>query len=158
MFSTLGPVAEARVLDLYAGSGAFGLEALSRGAALAVLVECARPAVAVLRDNIAELGLDAEAVVVTTPLPQAVRTLAQLGPFDLVFADPPWDHVDSGEALRAVERLLVEPGTVTADVCLVLEHAFRTPPPVVAGVALGETRRYGDTAVSYYARPAAGRP
>lgn len=152
----------ARVLDLYAGSGALGLEALSRGARSAVLVERGRPAAAVIRRNVAAVrkALDAspdpearghEAVVVESAV------LTYLGratsPFDLVFTDPPYDLSDADMTadLVAVAPLL------SPDAVVVIERAKRSTPPDLraAGLALIRERSYGDTAL-WWAEPASG--
>ncbi len=148
LFSALGSVDDARVLDLYAGTGALGIEALSRGAASAVFVESARPAIAALRANLASLGLEAKARVLALPVARAAATLAADATprFDLVFADPPYDDVD--DAIGALETLAPSfaPGAR-----VVLEHASRRPPrPTVRFEAL-RTRTYGDTALAFLA-------
>lgn len=137
----------ARVLDLYAGTGALGLEALSRGAASATFVEKGRDALAALRKNIDALALRERCRI----LARAVEGGAELsGPFDLVFADPPYADVQSGEATRAVERVLAGGGLAEGGL-LVLEHASKTAAPEVQPLgAPYDTRVYGDTAVSFY--------
>ncbi len=149
LFSSLQSLTElvgARFLDLYAGSGAVGLEALSRGAARATLVESDPRAVAVLRANAAALALPAEVV----PLP-VERFLAGLPPpgdplYDVVVLDPPYS-VDVDPVLL---RLLpwVAAGGVVA-----VERSARTPPPTWPdGLSPERTRRYGDTALWYGSR------
>jgi 16S rRNA (guanine(966)-N(2))-methyltransferase RsmD len=104
LFDWLGPrrLDGARVLDLFAGTGALGIEALSRGASEAVFVERARGALRVLRRNLDELGLDERARVVEADLGRGLRTLAaSLGTFDLVLADPPYDSRARGALLSA---------------------------------------------------------
>lgn len=151
LFSALGPLDDARVLDLYAGTGALGIEALSRGAASALFVESARPAVAALRKNLATLALDDVTRVLVEPVARAVPRLRTdpLGPFDLVFADPPYDDVD--EALAALESLAphLAPGAR-----IVLEHASRRPPRASPILATLRTRAYGDTALAFLAAAA----
>src|SRR5688500_9337459 len=99
LFSMLGNLEDRVVLDLYAGTGALGIEAMSRGAARAVFVESARPALEALRQNLASLGLVGGAAgansgegchVVGARAERAVVDIARWGPFDLVFADPPY--------------------------------------------------------------------
>jgi 16S rRNA (guanine966-N2)-methyltransferase len=125
----------ARVLDLYAGSGALGLEALSRGAASADFVELGPASLAALRENIADLGLEARATVYRG---DALRFAARLPPgaYDVAFADPPYQR-DDAERLVALQRQT--PFTRI----LAVEHPART---VLAG---DETRRYGDTALTF---------
>jgi 16S rRNA (guanine966-N2)-methyltransferase len=142
-------VAGARVLDLYAGTGALGLEALSRGAAHATFVESSREALSALRSNVTALGLEGQTLVVAASVDRAVGRLARRGPFDLVVADPPWALVESGEAPRLVADL-VGAGVLAPQALLVLEHSSRTRAPAMAGAVLEEERRYGDTALAIY--------
>ena len=149
LFSTLAGVDGARVLDLYAGTGALGIEALSRGAASAVFVESARPALAALRENLTSLGLSEITRVLAEPIARAVPRLAASSvPFDLVFADPPYDDVD--DALAALEALrpALAPGAR-----IVLEHAARRPPRPSTALDLLRTRTYGDTALAFLGVP-----
>jgi len=87
MLESQGVLADARVADLYAGSGSFGIEALSRGAASAVFVERSRAAAEVLRENIERLGFADRAEVIVASVESA---LARIGPVDLAFCDPPY--------------------------------------------------------------------
>lgn len=143
LFSSLEPrLRGARVADLYAGSGALGIEALSRGASSATFVERARPAQRSLADNLSRTGLEAHAFVVR----DNVRTALQAGlpgvPFHVVLIDPPY-HVDPKE-LEEVLRLVAEvtvPGGV-----IVVELGHRTRPPMwPERLVAGRERRYGDT-------------
>ena len=141
----------ARVLDLYAGTGALGLEALSRGASAVVFVERSREALAALQANVAALGVERRVKVVAGAVERAGRALALAdGPFDLVFADPPYADVKSGVAVRAILALAVP--RMTAGGLLVLEHASRDPAPGIEGLTRGEGRAYGDTTVTFYER------
>ena len=149
ILTSAGGVQGARVLDLYAGTGALALEALSRGAASAVLVESAREALAALRANVAALDLEDCAEIVAGDVAQALRRAACAGPFDLVFADPPWAKVDSGPP-AAVLSDLARRGGIAPDGRVVLEHSARTPPLDVDGLVRLDTRRYGDTALTFY--------
>jgi 16S rRNA (guanine966-N2)-methyltransferase len=144
-----GAVPGARVLDLYAGTGALALEALSRGARSAMVVESARATLPVLRSNIESLGLADKARVVAADVTRIVSRLAAEGPFDLVFADPPWKVVDAGE-MSHVLTSLAQTGALSAGAMVVLEHAARSLSPIIAGLALSERRRYGDTALAIY--------
>ncbi len=143
------------VLDLYAGSGALGLEALSRGAERVVAVESRKPALDALRANVSALGVDGVVTVVPRPVERSVGSLAPLGPFDLIMADPPYALVDTGAAPRALAGL-VDAGLLAPGGRLVLEHASRSTPPVIAGLSLEDERRYGDTTVCFYLRPVPG--
>lgn len=136
----------ARILDLYAGSGALGLEALSRGAAHVTFVESDRRAAGLLRRNVAALGFAdfrAEQAKVETLL------AAPCGePFDAVLADPPYD-VDSAR-LRHMLDLLVAGGWTAVDSLVVVERAARSgEPDWPAPLAALRSRRYGDTAVHW---------
>ncbi|HZF66478.1 MAG TPA: 16S rRNA (guanine(966)-N(2))-methyltransferase RsmD [Gemmatirosa sp.] len=129
----------ARVLDLFAGSGALGLEALSRGAASCDFVELNPPSLRALGANIAALGADAESSVRRGDAVRFVETL-EADAYDLAFADPPYAH-DAGA--RVAERWLEVPFATLLGV----EHSTRTSMP-----AGGVTRRYGDTAITFYQR------
>jgi 16S rRNA (guanine966-N2)-methyltransferase len=142
LFSMLGDVAGARVLDLYAGSGALGIEALSRGAASALFVERDPAAVAVIERNLAPLEVDA-----TVERADAVRWLARAeGPFDLVFCDPPYDSA-SRLAGPLAERL---PGLTADDARIVTESDKRNP--LELPFPLIVERTYGDTRIAIHGR------
>jgi 16S rRNA (guanine966-N2)-methyltransferase len=147
LFSALADVAGARVLDLYAGTGALGIEALSRGATAATFVENARPAVLALRENLATLDLTEHATVVSQPASRAAGAL--FGPFDLVLADPPYAKV--AEVAATISTLLAR-GALSQRARLVIEHASREPAPVVGGFVARPSRSYGDTIVTIYDR------
>lgn len=154
IFSILGErVLGARVLDLFAGTGALALEALSRGAATAVLVEEAPAAVAVIRKNVAHLGVGERVRLLPLPVAGAIKKLAAAGErFDLIFLDPPY-----GRGLAAATLAQLGEGQVlTAEATVVAEMSRRELPPPTAGVlSLTEVRDYGDTRVAFYARMAA---
>jgi 16S rRNA (guanine(966)-N(2))-methyltransferase RsmD len=155
LFDWLGPrhVDGARVLDLFAGTGALGIEALSRGASEAVFVERARPALRVLRRNLDELGLDERARVVEADLERGLAPLgAKLGSFDLVLADPPWESKSREALLRddALARALEPEGVV------VIERSARDAAPAHApGLRLRASKRYGETAFDWWEGDAA---
>lgn len=141
----------ARVLDLYAGSGALGLEALSRGAAHVRFVESDRRAAAVLRRNVEALGLGGPggtAAEVTARPAEAVLQGDPGLPYDVVLADPPY-ALDDGE-LREVFTALAGGGWLASGALLVVERSSKTVPPTWPnGVVALTQRRYGDTAVYY---------
>jgi 16S rRNA (guanine966-N2)-methyltransferase len=142
LFSMLGDVSGARVLDLYAGSGALGIEALSRGAASAVFVERDARAAAVIERNLSSLGLQQEVL-----RQDAVRFLARsTGTFDLVFCDPPYDAA-AGLAEPLAEHL---PALTTEDARIVTESDKRTP--LELPFRLLTERTYGDTRIAIHAR------
>jgi 16S rRNA (guanine966-N2)-methyltransferase len=145
LFNVLGDVSDAAVLDLYAGTGALGIEALSRGASRAVFVDNGRPAIAALRSNIEALGLAARSQVLALPVKRALGKLGGAGPFDLVLVDPPYASLD--EAAEVLARL----AAITAPSArIVLEHASRDAPPEPSPLVRTATRTYGDTALSFY--------
>lgn len=143
--SWAGTLAGLRVLDLYAGSGALGLEAWSRGAAAVTLVEHDRPTAAVIRSNATLLKAPVEVVVGSVPT--VLARGAGVG-YDVVFCDPP--YVLSDEAIATDLALLVAHGWLAADALLVVERGKRSNPPQwPAGVEAGRTKKYGETVVYY---------
>jgi 16S rRNA (guanine966-N2)-methyltransferase len=146
LFSVLGDrVAGARVLDLFAGTGALAIEALSRGAREAVLVEQAARAVTVIRDNLAALDLGDVAAVRRTRAETWLRGQRD-GPFDLAFLDPPY-AIPVG-LLAGLLAGLARPGTLAPGAVVVVEATARSePPPWPAGLVPDPPRRYGDTAL-----------
>lgn len=151
VFSILGPPPpDARVLDLFAGAGTLGLEALSRGAAAAVFVERAPAALSCLRDNIDSLGMTSDAEVIAAEVARALDRLARRGArFDWIFVDPPY-HTELALATLAT---LAE-GDLVADAgIVVVEHDKRRPlPETVGALAREDQRTYGDTLVAFYGR------
>ncbi len=148
LFNVLGDVSGAKVLDLYAGSGALAIEALSRGAAHAVLVEGERAALACIRDNVGALGLEARTTVVPLRLPRALSRAVAHGPFDLVLCDPPWADLDEACATLAA---LVRDAGLAAGARVALEHSAKDAAPSVVGLVANDRRTWGDTAVSLFA-------
>ena len=138
------------MLDLYAGSGALGIESLSRGAAAAVFVERAAAVIAMLRVNLESLGLDDAAEVVRADATAAVRRLARAGRrFDLVLLDPPYR--EAREAVRAL-RALATSGILAAGALVVAETSRRPGLPAIEGLERLDERRYGDTVVHRWTR------
>lgn len=155
LFNVLGArVPGSRVLDLFAGSGGLGIEALSRGAQEVLFVEVDPRAASVLKENLATLGAGERATVWRQDVFSAIAKLAGgTRPFDLVLADPPYRH---GLAARTVEAV-AGAGLLAAGGLLVIEHDPREELPE-ASAALERVRadRYGDTCLTYYrAAPAA---
>ena len=145
LFARLGDVHGQRVLDVFAGTGALALEALSRGAAHAVLIDRSARALVVVRSNLESLGLSSRARVIPGDAVRAVRRLAGEDPFDLVFLDPPYDSerlVPSLEALVAAQVL--GPSTT-----LVVETSKRHSLAPVPGLAVVDERGYGDTCLTW---------
>ncbi len=129
----------ARVLDLYAGTGALGLEALSRGAITVDFVETSLPALAALRANIAGLGVESRATVHRA---DALRFAGRLPPgsYDIVLADPPYARDDAGQLVALFRQAPF--GRILA-----VEH------PAGMGLPGDDTRRYGDTAITFCYAP-----
>jgi 16S rRNA (guanine966-N2)-methyltransferase len=140
------------VLDLYAGSGALGIEALSRGDGEATFVEADRRAVVVIRENLGRVGFTSRGTVVTGKVgrwspPEGAR-------YTLVLADPPYERgtYDDGGAWGAIETTVR--GSLAEDAAVVVEHdARQSPPPSLVGLSLWRDRRHGTGAVAIY-RPA----
>jgi 16S rRNA (guanine(966)-N(2))-methyltransferase RsmD len=148
LFGSLGPLDGARFLDLYAGSGAIGLEAASRGAAHVLLVESDPRAARTARDNVTLLGAVRQ---VTLAVARVDQTLAYGPPgdgYDVVFADPPY-ALGEPEITQLLAGL-VEHGWLAPDATVVVERSRRSPEPAwVPGVTLERSRRYGDTTLWY---------
>jgi 16S rRNA (guanine(966)-N(2))-methyltransferase RsmD len=152
LFSILGAVHGLQVLDVFAGSGALGIEALSRGAARAVFVEDARPALASLKMNVETLALGERARIVAASAERALRRLGDEGErFDLAFLDPPYASDEGARTLAALPGR----GLLAANAWVVLEHATRDDaPPAPDGIRFQFDRRYGDTTIAFYRSPA----
>jgi 16S rRNA (guanine966-N2)-methyltransferase len=154
LFGILEPELDgAAVLDLFAGSGAAGIEALSRGASTAVFVERDHGAVRIIAENLRRAGLEPGAAVirrdVLTWLGDAARDAAATGPrYDLVIIDPPYvDTVALVRVLDGVGAVVREGGIVVA------KHFWRdAPPPVIGLLASERERRFGETALTFYRR------
>jgi len=138
------PVSGARVLDLFAGTGALGCEALSRGAAFALLIDDAAPARALMRDNVTALGLGGSARIFRRDA-TALGDVHPLEPFGLAFLDPPYGQ---GLAERGLASARAG-GWLSSDALAVVEEAADagfTPP---AGFTEIERRRYDDTELTF---------
>jgi 16S rRNA (guanine(966)-N(2))-methyltransferase RsmD len=154
LFAILEPdLPGANVLDLFAGSGAGGIEALSRGAAGATFVEHDAGAVRVIAENLAGARLaDRGHVVRVDAIAYLAGRAATDGPFDLVLVDPPYAEAGLMEAalarIGAPDRPLL-----TAGAWVVAKHFWKTPPPATVGLlASVRTRRFGETALTFYRR------
>lgn len=153
LFNILAPVLpEARFLDLYAGCGSVGLEALSRGASFAAFAEKDHAALGCLRGNIAMLQLDDRALVLPCPVERALNILERRAmSFAIVFLDPPFRD------LRAYETVLerIAGGSLLAgEGLLVAQHDSRvTLPETVEPLACYRRRDMGDNTLSFYRRP-----
>jgi 16S rRNA (guanine966-N2)-methyltransferase len=144
IFNIVAPWVEgARVLDLYAGSGAMGLEALSRGAEAAVFVEAEPEAVRAIERNLDKLRLTSARVLRADATTGLAQEAAAGRKYDLVLADPPYGMTDYDTLARYLPRVLAEDGL------LVFESAARTEPQL-EGLAVRTTRKYGSTRVTVF--------
>ena len=135
----------ARVLDLFAGSGVVGLEALGRGALSALAVDQNLRAVEILETNAGKLG-ERLLEIRRLTLPAGLARLPA-GSFDLVYADPPYNFNAYGELLEAVAPLLA------ADAEIAVEHTSRREMPIEVGpLTRVDVRKYGESAISFYRR------
>lgn len=138
-------VVDAVTLDLFAGSGALSLEALSRGAAMAVMADRDRQANQVEKLNVKNLGFEDRARILQTEWQQTIRTMqAEQMRFDIVFLDPPYVMQDLTEVTRALVPLLAE------DALIVIEHEYHKLPVVSDAYDRTDTRKYGYVGVSFY--------
>ena len=151
LFAVLEPdLPGARFLDLFAGSGAAGIEALSRGAAHATFVERDQRAIGTIRTNLARTGLDGadRATVVRADALAWLRDpdRGAGASYDVVLIDPPYDEIETMQA--ALERVSA---VVTRGARVVAKHFWRTAPPRTVGLLASEReRRFGDTALTFY--------
>jgi len=162
--SIVGSLAGARVLDLYAGSGAVGLEALSRGAEHVLLVEYGARAARVIRQNIEAIGLPGavvsadrvERVLARGPAPAGGQDGTAGGPYDVVFADPPYALADT--EVTQVLSLLAERGWLLPGALVIVERATRSGPlSWPDGFAPDRARRYGEATFWYGLVPGIAR-
>jgi 16S rRNA (guanine(966)-N(2))-methyltransferase RsmD len=155
LFAILEPdLSGANVLDLFAGSGAGGIEALSRGAARATFVERDAAAARVIAENLASTRLAERGRVIRADAAAYLNNEAAIdGPFDVVIVDPP--YAETGLMADALLRLGSAEKPLLTDGCwVVAKHFWRTPPPEVAGLlASVRTRRFGETALTFYRKP-----
>lgn len=135
------------VLDLFAGSGNLGLEALSRGAEHAVFNDAGRQSVAAVRANIEKLGFSQQSTVYALDYRAAIQSLARAGfRFGLVFLDPPYRAGLLAEAMCQLKNA----GVLLPDCLVIAEHAAAFPPETPEGFLLSDRRKYGDAAISIY--------
>lgn len=147
LHSRLGSFDCLHVLDLYAGTGALSLEALSRGAASAVLVDQGGPSAEIIADNIRACGMQDRARFFKTPVASFLAKLPAYGPFDLVFLDPPYNQGLVAPTLLGIvdHRLLSDDGIVCVET-----SRDEEVPCELAGLTLISQRTYGSTNVLFY--------
>lgn len=148
LFSILGDVSDANVVDFYAGSGALGLEALSRGASHVTLVEADRQAAQVIRKNVEGWGIEGAYRVVECAAAKSRSWLSKPAPIDLVLADPPWKI--SQEAAVTVPQVVK--GLLSPSAIVVLGHASRDVLALEpdSGLEQYDSRAWGDSALSFF--------
>ena len=147
MFSMLGSMENLNVLDLYAGTGALGIEALSRGASQAVFVEASPPALQCIRGNLSSLALEGRAHVLSNFVERAERGITSWAPYDLAFCDPPWSRITGAWKILAtmnLDKLLLPSGR------LVLEHPANSEVELSQWrqMCVAGTRAWGDSGVT----------
>lgn len=138
-------IAGARVLDVFAGTGAIALEALSRGAASATCIDSDRRATELIAENAALCGASDRCAIIRANVEQALTRPLTGGPFDLIVLDPPYEYAHVTDAVRNAATQRAAGGV------LVLEHASRVTPPQPEGLAITRTVTSGDSALSFYA-------
>ena len=141
-----GCLQDKQVLDLFAGTGALGIEALSRGAAAAVFVDRAKAALAAIAHNLTALQLTTRGHVIRWDILKNLDCLRHAPHcFDLVFMDPPYDRNAVGPALAA----LLQVGVLAPGARIIVEHSRREPLPAMDALSLSDQRRFGKTLVSF---------
>lgn len=151
---SLEPLSGLRVVDLFAGSGALGIEALSRGAAWVDFAESGAEARRALERNLQALGIEGRARIWAVTLPRGLSALrASLLAADLVLADPPY----GGEEAAALMEALAGPAVLRPGARVVIEHHAKDPVPErVGSLACARRRRYGETVISTYRQEESG--
>lgn len=140
----------AAVVDLFAGTGSLGLEALSRGAARAVFYDVDRRSLEAVEKNLERLGFSGKGRAVHG---NAFEAAERLEPADLVFVDPPYDfYVERADAMRKLIETLVSRVLAGPEARLISEHRLKQGLGDVAGARIVDERQYGDTVVTFYAR------
>mgnify|MGYP003439633048 FL=1 len=142
LFNILGDIEGDVALDAFAGTGALGLEALSRGAARVVFIEKDRAAQNVIQENIEKLGVDIQSQLIRTSVSAWSETTENQA-FDLIFADPPYHDMQLSTVSKLVNYL--KPKGL-----MILSHSGRESAPTVNGVVVVDNRSYGDAALAFY--------
>jgi 16S rRNA (guanine(966)-N(2))-methyltransferase RsmD len=150
LFDILGDLKGLKILDLFAGTGSMGLEALSRGAAEVTFVDDDEAAIKLLFHNLKQVGYLPQAHVLKAKAHQALRRLDRKGlQYDLIFVDPPYDQGQVADSLKILDdrTLLADGGQILC------EHSPREKPPFLSRLQCVDTRKYGQTFVSFFKRP-----
>lgn len=142
IFNRLGDISGLKVLDAYAGSGAFGIEALSLGASEATFIEHTRSVAQVIQRNVEILDLVPHTTIYVEPIQRAVKKLEGQC-FDIIQADPPYKELKE-EEINLLFKYLLKSGIG------IVSHSSRTPSPQLQNADLIDSRTYGDTTISYY--------
>lgn len=142
IFNRLGDIEGLIVLDAYAGSGAFGIEALSLGAQHAVFIEKSAPVARVIASNVDKLDLTNQSGIITKPVAAAINDLEPHS-FDIILADPPYAELNISD-LNLLVKYLLNLGV------FIVSHSSRQSSPQLERAALIDARTYGDTTISYY--------
>lgn len=141
MFNSLGDITGKTVLDGFAGSGAIGLEALSRGAASALMIEQDRKVVDIIRGNIESLRVSDAKVIRANIFGWTDKSDQR---FDIIVLDPPYDRVDPKKAVDKLKSHLTTTGI------MILSHSGKAEPPRVDGVVVVETRSHAGGTLTFY--------
>ena len=151
VFGILQPYLEdTRVLDLFAGSGNLGLEALSRGASQAVFVDESRLCRSIIEENINRTHMSGKAQVIQSDVFRAIQALSREGRrFDMIFIDPPYSHNYVNKTLQMIEEndIIFENGLIAVE-----HHEDEQPADVIGRITKVRSRNYGDTVFSFYVR------
>ncbi len=146
IFNILFDVSDMSVLDLFAGSGSIGIEALSRGARRAVFVDEWRDAVAVIKKNLLHCHLDEHAIIIKSPVDRAIKNLERRSEeFDLIFVDPPYQK----DLVRPSLQSLSMSGIARKNSIIVVEHHPKEPIGEIDGLRLTDNRKYGQTLITF---------
>jgi 16S rRNA (guanine966-N2)-methyltransferase len=146
LFNIIAPhISGARVLDVFAGTGAIALEALSRGADAATCIEQDRRAMQLIEENRALCGEANRCVIIRDAVERALARPVRGGPFDIVVLDPPYEYAKLADAVRDAASQRSE------GALLILEHAARVTPPAPPGLVITRTVKSGDSALTFYA-------
>jgi len=149
LFDILGPGVEgARVLDLFCGTGAVGIEALSRGAEEVVFVDASKRSLALVAENLKRAGFSENAKLLRRSLPEGLVSLLSLGSFDYIFITPPYGQGLGERTLKALDPTLLAPEALV----VVEERAGVELPSETALLTLADTRRYGEARLFFYRR------